>query len=281
MALMEFDQAPPVSMAALAIKRNRGLNPSIPRIEASLRGVVYEDLDAYQRVCGFPQKPFLPLPLPQVIAGSLHMAILGHKEFPLSPMGIVHVSNGIRQERPIAADEPLDLRAWVEGHRPARQGVEFDLVTEATSSTEKVWSARTTVLSRGVKGDGVKRDRPAPPEIAVSRSTGFRVPEDMGRRYGAVAGDRNPIHLYPLTAKLFGFKRHIVHGMWSLARCCAELQDDLGEGPIEVEVAFRRPVFLPSTVFFESGRSNDGLGFRLLDSRGKPHLVGSISGSLV
>ena len=276
MALMEFDQAPPVSMISLALKRSRGLKDSIPRIEASLRGVVTRDLGAYQRVCGFPERPVLPLPLPQVIAGPLHMAILGHADFPLSPMGIVHVSNGIRQERPIGADEPLDLRAWVEGHRPARKGAEFDLITEARSGTEKVWSARTTILTMAVKGDGQKRERPEPPRLDIARSAAWRVPEDMGRRYGQIAGDRNPIHLYPLTAKLFGFKRHIVHGMWSLARCCAELEDDLSQGPVALEVAFRRPVFLPSTVFFESGRSSEGLEFRLRDGRGKDHLLGSI-----
>jgi len=273
---MEFDQAPPVSMVSLALKRNRGLKPSIPRIEASLRGVVVRDLDVYQDVCGFPRRPVLPLPLPQVIAGPLHMAILGHADFPLSPMGIVHVSNGIRQERPIRADESLDMRAWVEGHRPARKGIEFDLITEARAGTDKVWSARTTILSRAVKGDGQKRERPPEPGFSAARSTAWRVPEDMGRRYGQVAGDRNPIHLYPLTAKLFGFKRHIVHGMWSLARCCAEIDDDLGEGPVELEVAFRRPVFLPSTVFFESGRAGGTLHFRLRDGRGKDHLVGSV-----
>ncbi|HJN73033.1 MAG TPA: MaoC/PaaZ C-terminal domain-containing protein [Myxococcota bacterium] len=274
---MEFDEAPSISMVSLALKRSRGLKPSIPRIEASLRGVVAEDLATYQRICGFPETPWLPLPLPQVIAGPMHMAILGHAEFPLSPMGIVHVSNGIRQLRPIAASEALDLRAWVEGHRSARTGVEFDLVTEARSGVEKVWSARTTVLSRAVKGDGKKRERAVQPRIEVARSAAWRVPEDMGRRYGRVAGDRNPIHLYPLTAKLFGFRRHIVHGMWSLARCFAELQDDLPGGPIELEVAFRRPVFLPSTVFFESGSVDDGIGFRLFDGEGKDHLVGSVS----
>ena len=49
----------------------------------------------------------------------------------------------------------------------------------------------------------------------------WRLPGDLGRRYAAVSGDRNPIHLYALTAKAFGFPRQIAHGMWSKARCLA------------------------------------------------------------
>ena len=281
MALMEFDRAPDVSLFALGTKRGKGLKGgTIPRIEASLRGVVSgPELAAYQRVCGFPVSSTLPITWPQVVAGPLHMAVFCHAEFPLSPMGIVHVENGIHQERAIAADEPLDLRVSVEGHRLARKGIEFDLVTEARSGAERVWSARTTILSRAEKGDGVKRERVEPPAMRIERSTPWHVPTDQGRRYAEVSGDSNPIHLYPLTAKLFGFPRHIVHGMWSLARCMAELDDDLSGGPRDVEVAFRRPVLLPSTVVFESGARGRGTGFHLLDHKGRTCLSGDVTGA--
>jgi len=49
------------------------------------------------------------------------------------------------------------------------------------------------------------------------------VPAGLGRRYSRVGGDINPIHLFDVTAKLFGFDRAIIHGMWTLARCVAEL----------------------------------------------------------
>ncbi len=78
------------------------------------------------------------------------------------------------------------------------------------------------------------------------------MPGDIGRRYGAVSGDRNPIHLYPLSAKLFGFKRQIAHGMWSKARCLAELQNQLPEDAFTVDVQFKLPMFVPATVKFEN-----------------------------
>ena len=71
----------------------------------------------------------------------------------------------------------------------------------------------------------------------------------VGRRSAAVSADRNPIHLYPLTAKAFGFKRPIAHGMWSAARCVAAIENRLPDA-MTVDVLFRKPVFLPSTVAF-------------------------------
>jgi acyl dehydratase len=99
------------------------------------------------------------------------------------------------------------------------------------------------------------------------------VPEDIGRRYGAVSGDRNPIHLHGWSAKLFGMPRPIAHGMWLKARCLAELEPTLPDA-FSVAVRFKLPLFLPAQVAF--GRT-DG-AFEVRDaSSGKPHLGGTLS----
>ena len=104
--------------------------------------------------------------------------------------------------------------------------------------------------------------------LAPEQSVSFDAPSDIGRRYGPHAGDVNPIHMTNLTAKLFGFKRAIAHGMWSLARCAAEFP---AEGPGVLEVQFKLPVFLPAKLVME----RTGAEFTLLDeAREKPHLVG-------
>jgi acyl dehydratase len=87
----------------------------------------------------------------------------------------------------------------------------------------------------------------------------------------------NPIHLYPFTAKLLGFDRHIAHGMWSMARCCALLLPELGRPPRELTTQFRQPLFLPARAAMRYGRQGDGLGFRLIGSHsGKVHLDGTL-----
>ena len=75
--------------------------------------------------------------------------------------------------------------------------------------------------------------------------------------------------MYALTAKAFGFKRPIIHGMWSLARSVAELDDDLPEGPVTLDVAFRKPIELPSRCLFQSRRADDGaVEYAVMDARG-------------
>jgi acyl dehydratase len=47
---------------------------------------------------------------------------------------------------------------------------------------------------------------------------------DVGRRYGLLTGDLNPIHLHPLLSALFGFKRPIAHALFLVARSEAALR---------------------------------------------------------
>jgi acyl dehydratase len=87
----------------------------------------------------------------------------------------------------------------------------------------------------------------------------------------------NPIHLYPLTAKLFGFERHIAHGMWSLARCAAMLQPRLRRDPQELSAQFRQPLFLPARAALKHVRAGDGVEFTLLGrDSGKVHVNGAL-----
>ena len=172
----------------------------------------------------------------------------------------------------------MAVRCWIEGQRPARRGVEADLVTEIEVGGEPVWESITTVLSRAGQGHGQKSEAPPIPQPEPTRSVTWSLPTDLGRRYSRVAGDRNPIHLYAWTAKIFGFKRHIIHGMWLLARAMAELDTDLGPEAVAVDVQFKRPVFLPGKALFSAGPHEGGTAFRLDQPlKGKTHLFGSVS----
>ena len=102
----------------------------------------------------------------------------------------------------------------------------------------------------------------------------WKLPGNLGREYAAVSGDHNPIHLYPLSAKAFGFKRQIAHGMWTKARSVAAFANRLPDAAT-VEVEFKKPVFLPGKVAFGSRVVEDGLDFSLTKpGSGAPHLVG-------
>jgi len=135
-----------------------------------------------------------------------------------------------------------------------------------------VWESTTTYLRR-CKGT---EDAPAGLTFAEVPPGGaeWKLPGDLGRRYAAVSGDRNPIHLYPLTAKALGFQRQIAHGMWSKARCIAAIENRLPDA-VRVDVAFKKPILLPGTVSFGVTRTDAGHAFSLTSPKdGAPHLVG-------
>jgi hypothetical protein len=145
----------------------------------------------------------------------------------------------------------------------------------------------STYLRRGRSDSVVSTDADADADADDVGSTGstdglpvvrgritWRLGGDVGRRYAAVSGDHNPIHLYHLTAKALGFHRQIAHGMWSLARCVAALENRLPD-MVTVDAAFKKPIFLPGTVAFAQDSTDGGIAFALTSPEsGAPHVVG-------
>src|SRR5215218_5567879 len=111
----------------------------------------------------------------------------------------------------------------------------------------------------GDSGDGSEPKKSAASANGGTPKAGseWKLGGDLGRRYAAVSGDRNPIHMHSLTAKPLGFPSAIAHGMWTKARCLAALESKLPDA-FEVDVRFRKPVLLPARVEFagqEEGES--------------------------
>jgi acyl dehydratase len=250
----------------------------IPDTELELADVEVDlgRLAGYARVCGFTLRDTVPTTYPHVLAFPLHLRLLTDPSFPFSAVGLVHIANRIEQRRPIARGERLTLsvRATQLEHHP--KGRTFKLLTEARAGGELVWSGESTNLRRGGGDDSAASpEEPASEAVELRDEAEWSLPGDLGRRYAGVAGDRNPIHLYGMTAKAFGFPRQIAHGMWTKARCLAQLDARLPDA-FTVDVAFKRPILLPSRVRFAAAEG--GAEFRVRSARDDtPHLVGSIS----
>jgi acyl dehydratase len=235
-----------------------------------------EHVAAYAAVCGFPAKDTVPLTYPHVLGFPLHLRAMTDPAFPFPAMGMVHLTNTLTAHRAVAVGETVEVTVRPESLRPHAKGRTVDFVTEVTSAGELAWVSRSTYLHRGQADDQGSGDAPsarAYDDVPTSGLT-WRLEGDLGRRYATVSGDRNPIHLYPWSAKALGFKRQIAHGMWSKARCVAALENRLPDA-VTVEVAFRKPIFLPGQVAFGSAPSDEGFAFVLRDPRsGAPHLQG-------
>jgi hypothetical protein len=234
-----------------------------------------EHVTAYAELCGFPVKDTLPLPYPHLLAFPLQMAIMGSPRFPVAALGMVHLENAISQHRPIAVGEELRATVGVAPAVPHPAGLAFRFTSEVYAGPELVWEETSVYLRRGPRNPDAAWTTDlveVPPSGPVWQLRG-----DLGRRYGAVSGDINPIHLTSVTAKALGMPRHLAHGMWTLARSVAQLENRLPDA-VRVEVAFRKPVFLPSAVAY--GARPDGTGYAFsLHRRGSDtlHLLGRTS----
>ena len=170
---------------------------------------------------------------------------------------------------------------WPTPIEPHPRGRQFTLRTEARVGNELVWEESSTNLSRGRGGSVAGAATPSEPPSSedLPPTATWKLAGDLGRRYGAVSGDLNPIHVHPLSARLFGFPSAIAHGMWTKARCLAALGPEL-PAAYTVQVAFRKPILLPATVqFAEAARGNDGvIAFGVRDpKRDIAHLDGLVS----
>jgi acyl dehydratase len=234
---------------------------------------------AYAAVCGFPVKDTAPLTYPHVLAFPLHMAVLTSPTFPLPAIGTLHLANTITQHRPVVIGESLQLEVHASTLRPHPKGTAVDFLATASADGEVIWRSSSTYLRRGtadaVVSTGSTDGQGSTDDLSViSGRVTWRLAGDVGRRYAAVSGDHNPIHLYPLTAKALGFRRQIAHGMWSLARCVAALENRLPDA-VTLDAEFQKPVFLPGTVAFGQDAVDGGIAFALTSPRaGAPHVVG-------
>ncbi len=232
-----------------------------------------EHVRRYAEVCGFARSDALPPTYLHMLCFPLHMAVMSDSEFPFPAIGTVHLENRIERLAHLGPGAVVDASVHATNLRTHANGTAYDMVASVSADGVEVWRSTSTYLRVG-KGDRERGDRGTEFGEPVPGVASWRLPSSLGRTYARVSGDSNPIHLHPLTARAFGFPRHIAHGMWTKARALAALDNRLPE-QVRVEVGFKKPIFLPGTVAFGFRGAEDGIRFSVTDPRkGAPHVVG-------
>ncbi|MDT0266433.1 MaoC/PaaZ C-terminal domain-containing protein [Streptomyces sp. DSM 44915] len=267
---------------AVLPRRRRPDAPLPDRSLALAAAVPHPDrVRAYARLCGAPDDDRLPVGYPHLLAFPLTMALLTAPDFPCPPLGLVQLANEISCLRPLAAAEPLAVRVTAVAAAPRPRGRAFEVRAEVSDARGlPVWRGSSTYLHRSGPGGaarGAGRAPDAEPALDSPALTArWPLAAGLGRRYARVSGDRNPIHLHPLTARPFGFRRPIAHGMWSKARALAALADELPEA-FTARARFLAPVPLPSRpAFAATPRAGGGWLFQLSAADGRRQLAGEI-----
>lgn len=253
---------------------------ALPNLTLSLNttSIDRKHLAAYNTVCGFTQSDILPATYLHMLVMPLQMALMVEEDFPFPMLGLVHIANKITHYRPVSACEKINITCRFGDLTPHDKGQQFALLADVYVGNELVWSEETIYLCRQAsakseaKPEGEKAKAVAPVFNAL-----WTIGADIGRRYAAVSGDSNPIHLYNITAKLFGFPRAIAHGMWTKAKCLSMYEGHLPNAFV-LDVQFKLPVLLPAKVGFQSVvNSKVETHFAVFDAKsGKPHVAGTI-----
>lgn len=273
-----------------------GSATGVPDVEVAVHDVeiTLDQVADYADVCGFLLRDHVPVTQPHLLGFPLVVWLLTRPDFPYALLGLVHVANHVTAHTHLSVGDHVDVSAHVADVRPHEKGVQFDAVVRVSRDGQLAWESASTYLRRGPVPDDVTRGDPddtdEPPDDMGLPDPGelpltarWSLDADLGRRYGAVSGDRNPIHLSALSAKAFGFPRAIAHGMWTTAAALAAL----GElpRPCTVDVAFKRPVLLPGRAELvtrrdeggdERGDGGGGWSFGLRSRDGIPHLAGRV-----
>ena len=266
--------------ALLSSTKRPGAIKSLAKVTYVRPSVVLdaEHIATYTQVCGLQTAQGVPVIYPQLLTFPLAMAFFGSEHCPWPALGTVHLANRIHQHQRLQAGDDLRVEMRTGELMTHEKGQVFHLEMAILRDDVLVWEATQTLLRLGVKNPSGKAFVSslilgAP----LSHQADFAAPTDIGRRYAKVSGDFNPIHLTAVSAKLFGFRQAIAHGLWTTARALAPLVPDQALGQAELDVEFKMPLFLPASVSLWSTRKNQGALFEVRNAKGdKPHVRGRL-----
>ncbi|MBL4630683.1 MAG: hypothetical protein JKY14_05815 [Paraglaciecola sp.] len=227
----------------------------MPNNEFHIDGLVLTESasKAYHQVVGWDAKSeFIHPCYLHCLAFPLHLMLLLLPEFPLPLLGLVHVDNQIKQFRAIKKDEKLDLRSSFGELALHPKGWLFSINVEFFSGSDLVWQSTSTNFFRAKHGRTVEPvNSSLLQDLIYPINKAWDLNTNLGRRYAKVSGDYNLIHLHKWSAKLFGFKQHVIHGMWTKSTCVSilhQVNPALFSDAFTINTTFKQPIYLPSQV---------------------------------
>ena len=220
------------------------------------------------------------------------LTLLARKEVPVQPLGLVALHHEWRLVLPLPMGEAVSRHTRVvELYRDDRGTT---VVVECRLSSRGVLAYReeTTYLDKA--GTGVPRavvadcprDLPEPVELrerygvnAAGRLdigqraavTLARMTPDTARQWRKLSGDANPIHVSRAVARVFGYRKLVLHGA-AIDAWAAHGLGVTGDRPTEGAVTFRAPLLLPNQVELVTMDAGDAVVIEKRSGRDLVHL---------
>lgn len=246
-------------------------------------------------------EPPLPLLYWHVWSNPAVLWTLTHRLVPFSALGSVHMSSRVTQAASRLPRRGLfDVDVRVTGEEPHRRGTVLVVrcavrwrESRADDSASLLWESENRMLffhaggSKGASKVAGTETEAADDDVTEERHT-LSLRASTGREFADLTGDYNPIHVSPAAARVFGFRAAVAHGMCVADRALPGLLRDLGakEGFCEagalpsageLDVSFRRPLFLPSSPRVCSREDAPaGRSFAVRNDKGRACQIGTL-----
>ncbi|HEX8362351.1 MAG TPA: MaoC/PaaZ C-terminal domain-containing protein [Longimicrobium sp.] len=197
---------------------------------------------------------------------------------PLPLGGVVHLESEILCLRPIRHGDTVRCRVELERAERVAKGIRLTVTARNWTGTGQLCSQSTAIFLARSRTPQEPRpaDEPrrasAPEPVVGEPLASWVLSGGAGRRFARASGDYNPIHLWPWTARPFGFRRPILHGLCTAAMTAHAL----AEGPLRgdptglrrLAISFRSPLPLPGHARLWIGEDAGQRWFRVTDDPG-------------
>jgi hypothetical protein len=255
---------------------------TLPDLGFRIHGVGIDagSYNSFCRLFGFSED-LVPLTYWHIRFFGLRAFLASRTEAPFPLPGMVHLSDRIRQYRPIHPEESFTVDCRFGRLLAHEKGTAFETLTRLFSGENLVWEENTVNLYLGKNIPCQEETGSFPIELSQNCHTvTAEMHSGMGREYAKVSGDYNPIHLNTMGARVFGFKRHLLHGWYSVNRCLQPYEKEL-KGTAELVASFKKPLFLPSKINLKTERATGEILFEAADFKEKfPHVKGMLKPQL-
>lgn len=211
-------------------------------------------LAMFKKIVGHASKSEVPLLFPITESFRLVIQSMLLPSFPVNILGSVLLKSRHVLLRAIGEGEKLSWKSKVSsaGIRSTIKGdTEIDIFNTASDvEGQAVWKTVVTVIVLGKnRNKGAVQAPPVPiPRVERREIEHWSLDSSVGRQYGLLSGDLNPIHIHWTLSRIFGFKRPIAHALFLVAKAEASLRS-AGIAPLYpsiIETEFKRPTLLPA-----------------------------------
>ncbi|WP_394176487.1 MaoC/PaaZ C-terminal domain-containing protein [Thalassotalea litorea] len=204
----------------------------------------------------------LPISYEFITAFPYILKVTADKKFAYPALGLIHLSSEFQRHYEFDRSKPFDLNVNVTQDIEHPKGKLVKMTIEFYQNGERCITNTNVMLKRQKTViDAPKAERK---KSEFKQQYFLLITHKLARRYAKVSGDYNPIHLYDCTAKLFGFDRAIIHGMYLCHRLLLDkkIQSD------HCLVSFKKPCKLPQEV----GVSHQGNTLRAFSNSDQLHM---------